>query len=88
MDGATSVQEVSISDSDANSSLSVANSPLPLNESTSQVEEQSIIGSESIADNSSSSGNLTVINNDDIDFSNESFDNNKTKTTIIISDKD
>ena len=66
MDGVTSVQEVSISDSDANSSLSVANSPLPLNESTSQVEEQSIIGSESIADNSSSS-NLTVINNEDID---------------------
>ena len=70
MDGATSVQEVSISDSDANSSsLSVANSPLPLNESSTdhRVEDQSIHGDESIADNSSSSGNLTVINNEDLD---------------------
>ena len=73
MDGATSVQEVSISDSDANSSsLSVANSPLPLtpplpSSTDHRVEDQSINGDESIADNSSSSGNLTVINNEDLD---------------------
>ena len=68
MDGVTSIQEVSISDSDANSSLSVTNSPLQLNESSTdhRVDDQSNIRSESIADNSSSSGNLTLINNEDL----------------------